>query len=172
MATAAALVPLEEYLRTTYHPDRDWVDGELKERNVGEGQHATIQTFLGYLFRTNRDAWNTRALTEQRVQTSARHYRVADLYVALYSNPIEPIVHTPPLLCIEILSKDDRMSEMQDKIEDYLGMGTRTVWVIDPLCRRAFSTDYAGLAGAVPDFLTVRDTPIQISVESIFAELE
>ena len=61
---------------------------------------------------------------------------------------------------------------MQDKIEDYLGMGTRTVWVIDPLRRRAFSTDYAGLAGAVPDFLTVRDTPIQISVESIFAELE
>jgi len=172
MATTATLVPLKEYLRTTYHPDRDWVDGELKERNVGEGQHATIQTFLAYLFRTQRDAWNTRALTEQRVQTSAEHYRVADVCVALQSNPIEPIVRTAPLLCIEILSKDDRMSEMQEKIEDYLGMGTRTVWVIDPQRRRAFSTDYAGLAVAVPDFLTVKGTPIQVSIEAIFAELE
>ena len=36
MATST-LVPLSEYLRTSYRPDRDWIDGVVKERNVGEG---------------------------------------------------------------------------------------------------------------------------------------
>jgi hypothetical protein len=29
-------VPLSEYLNTSYRPDRDYLDGELMERNVGE----------------------------------------------------------------------------------------------------------------------------------------
>ena len=37
------LVPVEEYLRTTYRPDRDFIDGELRERNIGERPHATLQ---------------------------------------------------------------------------------------------------------------------------------
>ncbi len=39
--TTATLVPLEEYLHTSYHPDRDWVEGELKEWNMGDGPHST-----------------------------------------------------------------------------------------------------------------------------------
>ena len=45
-ATSAVLVPLEEYLHTTYRPDRDWIDGEAKERNMGEGPHAMVQGFF------------------------------------------------------------------------------------------------------------------------------
>jgi hypothetical protein len=32
---AATVVPVEEYLRTSYHPDMEYVDGSLLERNVG-----------------------------------------------------------------------------------------------------------------------------------------
>jgi len=32
MATPTTLVPLETYLETTYRPDCDWIDGELRER--------------------------------------------------------------------------------------------------------------------------------------------
>ncbi len=35
MATGA-LVSVDEYLRTSYRPDCDYVDGILVERNVGE----------------------------------------------------------------------------------------------------------------------------------------
>ena len=38
-----ALVPVEEYLRTTYHPDCDYVDGEVLERNLGERDHSEVQ---------------------------------------------------------------------------------------------------------------------------------
>ena len=40
---------LAEYLRTSYHPDCDYVDGEVQERNLGEFDHAAIQAFLDRL---------------------------------------------------------------------------------------------------------------------------
>ena len=32
----ATLVPLDVYLKTSYRPDCDYVDGELEDRNSGE----------------------------------------------------------------------------------------------------------------------------------------
>jgi hypothetical protein len=45
MATAG-VIPVSEYLRTTYRPDRDYIDGELKERNVGSSRMETYRLFL------------------------------------------------------------------------------------------------------------------------------
>ena len=45
---ATMLVPVEEYLRTSYRPDRDYVDGEVLERNLGEHDHSDLQTELAY----------------------------------------------------------------------------------------------------------------------------
>jgi Uma2 family endonuclease len=45
------------------------------------------------------------------------------------------IVGTPDL-AIEILSPGDRWSEVEEKIADYLGAGTRLIWVVDPGARR------------------------------------
>jgi hypothetical protein len=30
MASTPTLIPIEEYLRTSYHPDADYVDGEMR----------------------------------------------------------------------------------------------------------------------------------------------
>jgi Uma2 family endonuclease len=171
MATSTTLVPLEQYLRTTYQPDRDWIDGEVRERNVGEGSHASVQGFLTFFFRLHGPEWGVRCYPELRIQTSDAHYRVADVCVVRRSDPFEEVVRIAPPLCIEILSKDDRMSDMQEKIEDYLGMGVTTVWVIDPVRRKAFNTDYEGLALPVAEFLTVKDTPIRVSLNALFEEL-
>src|ERR1022692_326909 len=54
MATSTS-VPVEEYLRTTYHPDMEYVDGELVERHVGEHTHSRLQTLtVGLLFPLER----------------------------------------------------------------------------------------------------------------------
>jgi hypothetical protein len=42
---------LSEYLQTSYHPDRDYVDGEVQERNLGEFDHAAVQVFLSSVVR-------------------------------------------------------------------------------------------------------------------------
>jgi Uma2 family endonuclease len=169
MATST-LVPLGEYLETSYRPDRDWIDGEVKERNMGEGQHAAVQGFFIGLFRERRMEWGIRVLPEQRVQTSAQHYRIPDVCVTHRSAPFEAIVRTPPLLCIEILSRDDRMSEMQERVDDYLGMGVEIVWLVDPRRRKAFAADAHGLQEMQAE-LTVPGTAIRIPVTEVFVEL-
>ncbi len=41
---AGSLVSIHEYLNTSYRPDRDYVDGMVLERNLGEYDHARLQT--------------------------------------------------------------------------------------------------------------------------------
>ncbi len=67
MATAT-LVPVEEYLSTSYEPECDYVDGELQERNVGEGWHAAVQMNLGYIFAQHRHEWGLRPYPEYSVR--------------------------------------------------------------------------------------------------------
>ena len=167
-----ALVPLSEYLDTTYRPDRDWIAGALKERNMGEQPHAAVQGFLGYLFRLNAVQWGIRAFPEQRVQTSRDHYRIADLCVVRRGVGEESIVRTPPLLCVEILSRDDSMTEIQERIDDYLLMGVRVVWVIDPRRRKAFFAREEGTTLPAKEMLVVDGTEIVVRVQDIFDELD
>jgi Uma2 family endonuclease len=171
-ASTQVFVPLDEYLRTAYRPDRDWIDGETKERNMGELPHASVQGFLTQILRANGTQWQIRAFPEQRVQTSRTRYRVPDLCVVRRATPPEPIVYTPPLLCIEILSRDDRMSEIQERVEDYLAMGVSTVWVVDPRRRRAYTAGTDGTLQPATTALTVPNTEIRISLCDIFAELD
>jgi Uma2 family endonuclease len=77
-------------------------------------------------------------LQEVRVQVRPTRYRVPDVCVVLGGRPDEEILTKPPFLCIEILSPEDRVSRMQDRIDDYLRFGVRYVWLIDPYQRRAW----------------------------------
>lgn len=169
--TATTLVPLAEYLNTTYRPDCDWVDGEVRERNMGEQPHASVQGYFTTLFTIHGAEWGLRVFPEQRVQTSERHYRIADVCVVRRETKLEPIVRTPPVLCIEILSRDDRMSEMQERVDDYFGMGVGSVWVVDPRRRRAFTAERSGGLQAVTELLRVEGTAIEARMEDVFAEL-
>ena len=47
-----------EYLHRSYSPDRDYVDGHVEERNVGEHDHAAVQAALILWFGQHRDEWN------------------------------------------------------------------------------------------------------------------
>jgi Uma2 family endonuclease len=170
MATTT-LVPFEEYLRTSYRPDCEWVDGEVRERYVGEGQHSVIQKFLIMYLGAREQEWKILVLPEQRVQTSASHLRIPDVCAVREEAPFEAIVTVAPLLCIELASRDDRMTEMYEKVQDYLQMGVRTVWIIDPRLRLVFSTDTGGAIQQVSDVLMVSDTLIAIQVSDLFREL-
>ena len=165
------LVPMEEYLRTMYQPDCEWIDGELRERNVGEGSHAVIQKMLAMFFGIREEEWNVLAALEQRVQTSATHSRIPDVCLLRGDAPFEEIVRVAPLLCVEILSPEDRMSEMYEKVDDYLAMGVASVWVGDPRRRKIWETDAAGKLQMRDEELTVAETPIRLRAEDLFRQL-
>ena len=143
MATST-LVPLQVYLETDYRPDCDWIDGEVKERNAGEGQHSNIQGFFVGFFLQHKREWGIRIWPEQRVLVAANSFRVPDVTVTRASDRFEAIITVAPLLCIEILSKDQRMSEIEERAKDYLAMGVPMVWIVDPLRRTAFVSDASG----------------------------
>ena len=63
--------------------------------------------------------------------------RIPDIYVIPSSDDDEVIVNAP-LLCIEVLSPDDRWSCTNLSVSDYLAMGIPSDWVIDPYERRAW----------------------------------
>ena len=80
--SSATLVSVQEYLAASFDPDRDYVDGELQERNLGEQPHSLTQTNLAvFLFTKGELQWGIRVLTEQRVQVSPTRFRVPDVCV-------------------------------------------------------------------------------------------
>src|SRR5579864_4953488 len=133
------LISVEEYLRTSYRPDCDYVDGEALERNVGETDHSWLQTMLSAYLVARRAQWGITVLVGQRVQVTATHFRVPDICVILGSKPLEQILTKPPFICIEILSPEDRWPRTQQRIDDYLAMGVPYVWVLDPATKTAYS---------------------------------
>jgi Uma2 family endonuclease len=165
-------VSVREYLTTSYRPDCEYVDGRIEERNLGEYDHGLLQLILGQLFMNNRDAWNIRAVTDVRTQVRSRRFRVPDLSVLRADAPKEQIIAHPPLIVIEILSPEDRLSRFQSRIEDYLVFGVENIWIIDPESRTAYTATASGLHPVRTNELTVPETPIRVVLSDLFAELD
>jgi Uma2 family endonuclease len=85
-----------------------------------------------------------RVVPEQRVQISPTRFRVPDVCV-VPGEPAEQIFKTPPFICVEILSKDDRISEMQERVDDYLTFGVCYVWILNPRNRKAYQCTAGGI---------------------------
>jgi Uma2 family endonuclease len=170
MATPV-LIPVSEYLATSYDPDCDYIDGEVQERNMGEGPHSLMQMALSAIFLANRRAWKATPLPEQRVQTSATRYRIPDLCL-ITPGTVDRIIVTPPILCVEIISSGQTLRDMQARTDDYLAMGVRQVWVFDPIRRQAFAPVSQGTLQPASGTLSVEGTPIALALDDIFREYD
>src|SRR5689334_10080658 len=118
-SSSGALISVEEYLATSFRPDCDYVDGHVEERNLGEFDHSRLQTALAIYFGSRQKQLGITVVVEQRVQVKPTRFRIPDVCVVLGETK-EQIFRTPPFLCIEILSKDDRLNQMQIRVDDYL----------------------------------------------------
>ena len=136
MAIASG-VSLEEYLHTEYEPDCDYVDGVLEDRNVGQKDHGETQTAIAAYFFLLKKRLRIRVVTELRMRVSATRVRLPDVAIVA-DDDRDQVQQEPPLLCIEILSPDDRLSRLARVIADYLAFGVPMIWIIDPYDRAAF----------------------------------
>ena len=168
----ALLISVDEYLRTSYRPDCDFIDGEVQERFLGERDHSTLQLALGVVFHRNRDAWKVVPLPEQRVQVTDTRFRVPDLCIVRTGDPHDQIVRVAPLLCIEILSPEDTLSRLQTRVDDYVALGVEHIWVIDPSTRRIYTAGPLGFIEVRSGALEVPGTPIRVSFAELFADLD
>src|SRR5205807_1054830 len=85
------------------------------------------------------------AVVEQRVQVSPTRFRIQDICVVLGGRPKEQIFTTPPFICIEILSPEDRLSRVQERMNDYLHFGVPYMWLLDPETQKAYRWTAEGM---------------------------
>jgi Uma2 family endonuclease len=166
---SGTLISVEQYLATSYRPDCDYVEGRIEERNLGEWDHSKLQAAIIAYFYQRRKTWNISVAPEQRVQVKPTRFRIPDVCIVL-GEPDGQVFRRPPFVCIEILSKDDRMSEMKERIDDYLAMGVSYVWVLDPSGRQVYvATPAAGLQEFKGDVLRTENPVLELPLAEVFA---
>ena len=158
---------VEEYLRTSFEVDCDYVDGEVVERNEGEMPHSeTMTDLMGLLYNLGKKL-SFHVYPVLRMRLAATRYRVADIAVFAGEKPTERFPSQPPLIAIEILSRDNRYSDVLSKLEDYRAWGVRHIWFVDPALRKIHVYSAATLT-EVPAF-QIPEYNVEISAAEIFA---
>jgi Uma2 family endonuclease len=132
MTATGTLISVEEYLRTVTDPDCEFVRGVLEERTMGEYDHSTWQTILAAYFSALPAEWGVKARTELHVQIAPDNFRIPDVTLLSRNAPREQIITYPPVAVFEILSPEDSMTRMLEKLADYERMGIGAIWLIEP----------------------------------------
>jgi Uma2 family endonuclease len=159
------LVSVEEYLSTSYSPDMEYVDGVLVEINVGDPIHSFVQGRIVHAFYQKYP--QLIVLPEVRSRTSNTRYRLPDVAVALRM-PTGRFVTEAPYIAIEILSEDDRMSRLIEKLKEYAAMGIPNIWVFDPRLKEMFVFHENCLQEIEGDTISTSDGLIELTRHEIF----
>lgn len=164
---------VEEYRRTSFDgPDRDYVDGEVIERNMGELPHARLQARVIQILSKLGEPLHLQVLPEVRIQVADTRFRVADVAVWRAGSIGQRIPTVPPFLIVEILSAEDRLVRLQPKILEYLAYRVEWVWVVDPEERRAMSYSPANPGGALVTELRTERPDLAVSLADLLSVLD
>src|SRR5215469_13093413 len=94
------------YMRTSFEPDAEYINGEIRERQVGTLDHADWQQAIQRWFADHGKEWDTRSLSELRIQVSEDRCLVPDVVVLDRRNEREQVPTKPPIAVFEVCSPD------------------------------------------------------------------
>ena len=118
------------------------------------------------------DQYGCVGVTEQRVRVSESRVRVPDV-CALVEGAGEQLLTSPPRVCIEVLSPDDTLPDLQARITDYLRIGIPNVWVFDPVKHLVWTVSQDGALHPFSGrMLPVAGMDLQLNLMEIFDALE
>ncbi len=155
---------MEDYLRLTKKPYREYRDGVISPKAWPTKLHAIIQYTLLTLLR----AQGAQALPELTVRLSATRYLVPD--VSVTGDFPGPYPTDPVLLCCEILSPDDGLGTMFAKCEEYHTWGVPFCWVIDPAKHTAWEYHRGSEPARATDNLVAGE--LSVSLKELFSAIE
>jgi Uma2 family endonuclease len=163
MASRLQVAP-EEYLATSFDgTDREYVRGEIVERSMPDYVHGRMQAKLLIRFGQLEASHRLYGCSETRMLLAPSLYRIPDVAVFAGTEPEERVPIRPPLVAIEIVSPDDRYSEMLEKLKEYQQWGVTHIWVVDPQ-RRALAAYEDEVLRTVPR-LALRGYPFELSAD-------
>jgi Uma2 family endonuclease len=131
-----------------------------------------LEPAFGSFFFERRKRFRIRVLTGQRIRIAPRKYLIPDVCVYPQPVPGDRVLSTPPLVAIEILSPEDRMSRVRKKIDDYLAFGVAYVWLIDPETRRADVYTPSAIYEAKNGILRTEDPAMEVPLAELFQALD
>ena len=159
------LIPVEEYLKTSYSPDCEYAEGTVLERKVGEKPHSKLQRILVQVLGRKYPALHV--WPELRMKTTGDRHRIPDVCVTLTEPPTD-VLQEPPFIAIEILSADDAMTRVIEKLGEYAAIGTPNIWLFDPRLRQMF-TYRSGLLQLVEgDIIATENPRIELMRDEVF----
>ncbi len=58
--------------------------------------------------------------------------RLPDICLVRRGEPVERVQVTAALLCLEILSPEDRPGRVMQRIDEFVAVGAENLWILDP----------------------------------------
>lgn len=161
--SATAIVSVEDYLRRTEKPYCEYVDGVLHPKAMPTKLHALVQ----FMLMTLLDKQGVEALAEVTVRISPTMYLIPDV---IADPEIEsPYPTKPVLLCVEILSPEDRVGAMLAKCELYHAWGVPFCWIVDPEKQTAWQYHSGGEPGRIERGGTLKAGQLTVQLVEPFA---
>lgn len=160
-------VSLDEYRKTDYEPECEYVDGALEERYVSKKRHSRTHIRLAQWLASREIEHHHVVLIAQRVQVSPSRVRVPDICLVVPGDHDE-ITQTPPVIWVEILSPEDSWSRVQSKLQDCQDFGVKNIWIIDPYSNQAWIATPTSAAALVRDGrLRCKEPRLEVALEEI-----
>ena len=173
---ASTLVSLDEYLSTTFHPDREYDDGAIVERNAGTQSHGSLQSLVAAFFVQLLKSYRIRPFIETRLQLNSApaRYRVPDVMVLEHPYTKGRVVVDVPAIIIEILSPEDTLAEVIEHCLEYAALGVPNILVLDPEARRQYRFVHSALELVSTQTLHLpkRGIDLEFPGDTLFAELD
>lgn len=154
----------------------EWVDGKIEktERSVTPDQQYIILNLQDRFTRTAAYRNGDRLVVETDATLSVREVRRPDIALMSRQQVVDCAKGKPflPAFAIEIISKNDNINKVREKLEAYFNNGVKVVWHIFPLLQKVdvytsskrvvvlSENDLCSGSPALPDF--------NISVNDIF----
>jgi Uma2 family endonuclease len=159
-------VPIEEYLKTSYEYDREFVDGEVVERVLPTYLHGKTVSSFSFILKGAGLKHRLFVCSDTRMRVSPSRVRLPDVAVFAGTEPAEAVPSSPPLIVVEILSPSDPWSEVISRSHEFQDWGVRHIWLADPQRRELFI--FAGGDVRAAQKLELSDYGIAIRPEDVF----
>jgi len=151
----------------------EYLDGVLEPRSGGELDHSDLQSEIVCWVRDNCLNLGVNAFVALHTRITPTRFRIPDVVIVEGKRPRKSgVLERTPLVAIEILSPEDRSSRIQKRIDDYLSIGTRFVWVIDPESRRAWVYTASSITEVKDGMLRVDQPSFAVPLDELFANID
>ena len=156
------LITGEELLRRPDLNPCELVDGRVVPTMPTGDEHADVEYELGMRLRAyGKETGRGRAVGGEvgiYIRRNPDTVRAADIVFISKERDRRPrakgYFEIAPELVVEVLSPDDRMSRVREKLRDYFSAGVQVVWVVDPTLRRVL------VHRSLADFTVLNDRQI------------